>query len=337
MKILLIRISSLGDVLHNMPIVQDLLRHFPQAEIDWMVEEAYVDLVRLNRGVRNIFPVALRRWRKHIFSRTTWREIAQFKNRLQQEHYDLVIETQGLFKTGLLMGFAKLTPTGKKVGLANGTEDSGYEAISRLFHDQSITVARRTHAVLRGRLVAAAAGQFSINTPANFGLQLPVLANAKPDWLPNHAYAVFFHGSAGQQKKWPQQHWISIAAELKKFGLPIMLPWGNAQEKAEAEQMASQIENAQVLPKLQMQEAIFLAQQASLVIGVDTGLTHIAAAYCRPTIEIYCASPRWKTEGNWSNQIINLGDDGSPPSVEEVRQALHQLRPNLLASNEPSI
>jgi heptosyltransferase-1 len=331
-KILLIRISSLGDVLHNMPIVQDLLCHFPQAEIDWVVEEAYVELVRLNQGVRKILPVALRRWRKQIFAANTWHEIAQFKKNLQQERYDLVIETQGLFKTGLIMGLAQLAPHGKKVGLANGTEDSGYEAISRLFHDQSVAVERRTHAVLRGRLVTAAAGQFLIDTPANFGLQIPALSNTKPDWLPSYPYAVFFHGSAGQQKKWPQQHWISIAVELKKIGLPILLPWGNAQEKSEAEQMASQMENAQVLPKLQMQEAIILAQQASLVIGVDTGLTHIAAAYCRPTIEIYCASPRWKTEGNWSSQIINLGDDGNPPSVEEVRQALHQLLPNLMAS-----
>lgn len=310
-----------------MPIVQDLLRHFPQAEIDWVVEEAYVELVRLNQGVRQILPVALRRWRKQICTASTWREIAQFKKNLQQTRYDLVIETQGLFKTGIIMGLAKLTPNGKKVGLANGTEDSGYEAISRLFHDQSVTVERRTHAVQRGRLVAAAAAQFVLETPADFALRSPVLAQSSPAWLPQRPYAVFFHGSAGQQKKWPVPHWISLARELNQIGLPVLLPWGNAQEKQEAQQMARHMADAQVLPQLSMQEAIYLAQRARLVIGVDTGLTHIAAAYARPTIEIYCASPRWKTEGNWSDQIVNLGDDGQVPNVPTVLQAVHTLLP----------
>ena len=74
-----------------------------------------------------------------------------------------------------------------------------------------------------------------------------------------------------------------------------------------------------------MQDAIILAQTARIAIGVDTGLTHIAAAYETPTIEIYCDSPRWKTEGNWSDKIINLGDQGAPASVIEVQEAIQKL------------
>ena len=322
LKILLVRVSSMGDVLHNMPVVNDLLRHAPDAKIDWVVEEAYIHLLQLHPGVRKIIPFALRRWRKTLLSSSNRREMAQFYSDLRAEQYDIVLDTQGLLKTGIIMGLAKLSPNGKKVGLANGTEGSGYEAASRFFHTDSLQVDIHTHAVLRGRLVAAHACGYTIDTPANFGLRAPDLS---PDWLPNSAFATFFHGTAGASKKWPRSNWGQIARALAENDLPILLPWGNAEEKLEAEQMAEQMPNATVLPKLNMQEAIVLAQRACLAIGVDTGLTHIAAAYETPTIEIYCDSPRWKTEGNWSPNIINLGDKGQAATVDEVLQAISKL------------
>lgn len=322
LKILLVRVSSLGDVLHNMPIVDDLLRHFPAAQIDWVVEEAYVNLVKLNPGVHRVFPFALRRWRKSLMSVATRHEMRDFFSALRSERYDVVLDTQGLLKTGLIMGLARVTQGGKKVGLANGTEGSGYEGISRIFHSESVAVDSHTHAVLRGRLVAGQACGYRIDTPASFGLQAPALP---APWLPTLAYAVFFHGTAGASKKWAQANWISIAGTLAQRAMPILLPWGNAAEKAEAELMAAQMPNATVLPKLSMQEATLLAQRATLAIGVDTGLTHIAAAYETPTIEIYCDSPRWKTEGNWSPRIINLGDQGKPATVTQVQQAISSL------------
>jgi heptosyltransferase-1 len=324
-KILLVRVSSLGDVLHNMPIVDDLRRQFPQARIDWVVEEAYVQLVRLNPGVDQVFPFALRRWRKSLGQAATRQEIKNFFRQLRQEQYDLVLDTQGLLKTGIIMGLAKTVKGGKKVGLANGTEGSGYEGISRIFHDISVPVDKRTHAVLRGRLVAAAAGGYTVNTPASFGLQAPDIPADQRAWLPSTPYAVFFHGTAGAAKKWPRENWQAIATELKNYELPILLPWGSAAEKTEAEAMAAVMPNASILPALSMQAATLLAQKARLAIGVDTGLTHIAAAYETPTIEIYCASPRWKTEGNWSDKIINLGDNGEPATVDEVRGAISVL------------
>ncbi len=324
LKILLIRVSSLGDVLHNMPVVDDLLRHFPDARIDWVVEEAYVNLVSLHPGVRRIFPFALRRWRKNILTSWKNRDIQQFFSQLRSEEYDVVIETQGLLKTGLIMGLARVKSDGKKVGLANGTEGSGYEGLSRIFHTESVAVDKYTHAVLRGRLVAAKACGYVIDTPASFGL---VRSELKPSWLPDKAFAVFFHGTAGASKKWPRSNWLGIGQALAQQGMPVLLPWGNPAEHEEALQMAATMTNATVLPLLSMQEATVLAQSASLAIGVDSGLTHIAAAYETPTIEIYCDSPRWKTEGNWSANIINLGDQGQSPSVGDVLTAIEKLRP----------
>jgi len=322
LNILLVRVSSLGDVLHNLPMVADILRHHPDAQIDWVVEEGYVSLVRRNAQVRTIIPFALRRWRKSLGSGATRREIAAFFHTLRERQYDYVFDTQGLLKTGVIMGAARLAPGGRKVGLANGSEGSGYEGISRLFHTDSIRLDPRTHAVARGRLVAAAAMGYEVDTAPEFGLPPPA-DGARPAWMPDQDYAVFFHGTARDAKKWAPANWIATGLALAP--MPVLLAWGSAREREEAEQLAQAMPNARVLPKLSMEEAVELARHAALAIGVDTGLTHIAAAFVRPTIELYCDSPRWKTEGNWSERIVNLGDKGAPPAVDEVLAAARRL------------
>jgi heptosyltransferase-1 len=319
LNILLVRVSSLGDVLHNLPMVADILRHHPDAKIDWVVEEGYVSLVRLNPHVRAIIPFALRRWRKTLSSAATRAEIKAFFRTLRQQRYDYVFDTQGLLKTGIIMGAAR----GRhKVGLANGSEGSGYEGVSRVFHTRSIALDPRTHAVARGRMVAAAALGYSADSAPDFGLPAPGAA-PRPAWMPEAGYAVFFHGTARDAKKWAPDNWIATGQALAP--MPVLLPWGSAQEKLEAEALAARLPNARVLPRLSMMDAVELARHAALAIGVDTGLTHIAAAFLRPTVEIYADSPKWKTEGNWSPRIVNLGDLGAPPSAPEVIAAARRL------------
>ena len=322
MKILLVRVSSLGDVLHNLPMVADILRHHPGATIDWVVEEGYVSLVRLNPHVRKIIPFALRRWRKGLGKAATRAEMKNFWRTLREEEYDLVFDTQGLLKTGIIMGAARVRQGGRKVGLANGSEGSGYEGASRFFHTESIPLDPRTHAVARGRLVAGAALGYAVDTAPDFGLPPPE-PSARPEWLPREDYAVFFHGTARDAKKWAAADWIATARALAP--MPVLLPWGSAGERVEAEVLAGAMPNARVLPKLSMMDAVTLAQHAALAVGVDTGLTHIAAAFYRPTVEIYADSPKWKTEGNWSPRIVNLGDKGAPPSSAEVIDAARGL------------
>jgi heptosyltransferase-1 len=322
LNILLVRVSSLGDVLHNLPMVADILRHHPDAKIDWVVEEGYVSLVRLHPQVRTIIPFALRRWRKSLGSAATRAEIKAFFRTLRQQQYDYVFDTQGLLKTGIIMGAARVKRGGHKVGLANGSEGSGYEGISRVFHSRSIALDPRTHAVARGRLVAGAALGYQVDSAPEFGLPPPG-SSTRPGWLPVQPYAVFFHATARAAKKWNPENWIATGAALAP--MPVLLPWGSAQEKLDAEALAARLPNAQVLPKLSMMEAVELARHAALAIGVDTGLTHIAAAFLRPTVEIYADSPKWKTEGNWSPRITNLGDRGAPPSAAQVIAAARRL------------
>jgi len=322
LKILLVRVSSLGDVLHNLPMVADLLRRHPGATVDWVVEEGYVSLVRLNPHVRKVIPWALRRWRKSLGKPETRAEIRAFFRTLREEEYDYVFDTQGLLKTGIIMGAARVRKGGKKVGLANGSEGSGYEGISRIFHTDSIPLSPRTHAVARGRMVAGAALDYPVDTAPDFGLPAPD-ASQRPAFLPQEDYAVFFHGTARAAKKWADANWIALGKALAP--MPVLLPWGSEAERVDAEALAAGIPNARVLPRLSMMDAVTLAQHARLAVGVDTGLTHIAAAFVRPTIEIYCDSPKWKTEGNWSERIVNLGDLGTPPSSDEVVAAARRL------------
>lgn len=326
MNILIVRVSSLGDVVHTMPMLADILRHYPNANIDWLVEEAYTGLVRLNPGVRKVIPFALRRWRKSLLSAATRTEMRVFHQALRAESYDFVFDPQGLLKTAVVMRMARLAPGGKRVGLANATEGSGYEAVSRIFHTMSVPVGSHTHAVQRARLLGAAALDYEVESPADFNLRIPDALQAAPSTcLPVEPYAVFFHGTARTAKQWAPANWVQAARCMAARGLPVLLPWGSETEKQEAQQLAAQMENARVLPKLSLMEAVSLAQRAALVIGVDTGLTHIAAAFNRPTIELYCDSPRWRTEGNWSPKIINLGDKGAPPNVADVLGAVSAL------------
>lgn len=326
MKILIVRVSSLGDVVHNMPMAADIRRLYPDAAIDWVVEEAYTELVELQGAVRKVIPLALRRWRKSLLRSATRAEIAAFYRRLREEAYDYVFDTQGLLKTSVVMRMARLNPGGRRVGLGNATEGSGYEPISRVFHDLSVPVGLRTHAVERARIVAAKALGYSVeHKPPLFDLAPPSTRATSAAWLPNFPYAVFFHGTARAAKQWPQQHWIELGKHLAGRAMTVLLPWGSEDERRAAQAMQSQMPSAIVLPKLPLMEAILLAQRATLVVGVDTGLTHVAAAYCRPTVEIYGDSPRWKTEGDWSPNIVNLGDEGMPVGVADVIAAVDGL------------
>lgn len=305
-----------------MPVVADIIQHFPEAQIDWVVEEAYADMVASCRGVRRVIPFALRRWRKTLFKRATRMEMCAFYQQLKADQYDVVLETQGLLKTGLLMHWVRMMPSGVKWGLGNATEGSGYEPISRLFHDQSLKVDVKTHAVTRSRLIAAAALGYSIERPPQFHFGH---ITAKPAWLGTTPYVVFFHATARLAKCWPEADWIALGQWLAKQGYSVVLPWGSAAEKIVAERLAAAIPMAQVAPRMLLDEAMNLIAHASLIVGVDTGLTHISAALYFPTIELYCDSPRWKTEGFWSEKIINLGDTGHPPALREVQEAAQRL------------
>jgi heptosyltransferase-1 len=338
-----VKLSSLGDVLHNLPIVWDLRKRLPNAQIDWIVEEAYVHLLEplktteTFRGIDRIIPVAFRRWRKNLFSIKTWREFFVMRKLLQSATYDVVLETQGLLKSALVCALAKKSNNAVVAGLGNATEHSGYEPMARMFYTQSVHVPVKCHAIDRSRWVMCSAFDWPLfdrrNEPPLFyppafverlgplsieGLRKQPNGEAVP-------YVVCFHSTARAAKRWPSENWIELGKALSNQGYQVLFPWGSSEEMKISALMASQVPGAIVPRAFSIGEAYRLVAYAALTIGVDTGLTHLAAVLGKPTIEIYCDSPRWKTEGYWSGNIANLGDFKSIPQANAVLHAAQGL------------
>ena len=342
-KILLVKLSSLGDVLHNLPIVWDLRKRLPDAQIDWIVEEGYVHLLEplktteTFRGIDRIIPVAFRRWRKNLFSIRTWREFFAMRKLLQSMSYDIVIETQGLLKSALVCALARKSEHAIVSGLGNATEHSGYEPMARMFYNQSVHVPLKCHAIDRSRWVMCSAldwplmdrrSELPLFYPPALMQQLAPLEFEGLIKQPNGAavpYIVCFHSTARAAKRWPTENWIELGKALSSQGYQVLFPWGSPEEMKISALMASQVPGAIVPRGLSIEEVYRLVAHATLIIGVDTGLTHLAAVLDKPTIEIYCDSPRWKTEGYWSNNIVNLGDYKHSPQANTVMQAAEEL------------
>ena len=334
-KILLVKLSSLGDVLHNLPIVWDIRARLPDAQIDWVVEEAYVHLLQplLSRGdfkgIDRIIPFSLRRWKKSLLSLTSWKQYFSFKKELQEVQYDVVIETQGLLKSALVCALANKAPHAVVAGLANATEHSGYEPMARLFYTQSVQVPFQCHAVDRSRYVLCSALNWPLigrDEPVQFYSASEVEAASKQSSpVFKMPYVLFFHSTAREAKRWSNENWVDLGNALAGRGYQVVLPWGNAAEKGVSNELASQIKGAVVPKPFSVEEAFSIVGNAALVVGVDTGLTHLAAVLNKPTIEIYCDSPRWKTEGYWSDCIRNVGDIQDPPTGDLVLAAATEL------------
>lgn len=354
MKILIIKLSSLGDVLHNLPIVWDLRSKYPDAQIDWLVEEGYVHLIlplqssNSFKGVDRIIPLGLRRWKKELRQGKVSKvidEFQSFKSQLQQISYDILIETQGLLKAAVITSLAKKKPGAVIAGIGNRTEGSGYEPLSRLFYSKSVVVPIHCHTVDRSRAVAASAINYPPPMrdgysetdpffpgpyfyPKAFTEQLKKQEN--PLGLLPQRYVLCFHATARVAKSWDAANWVQTGNFLAKRDLQVVLPWGSPGEKEISESLARHIPGAIVPRAFSIEEAFPLIAQAKMTIGVDTGLTHLSAILNRPTVEIYVDSPIWKTEGYWSPFIKNLGDTEKPPTSEQMILTLQQLFEKLI-------
>jgi heptosyltransferase I len=323
-KILIVRVSSLGDVVHNMPAVADILRRYPNAQIDWLVEENFADLVRLVAGVNRAIPFSLRRWRKRLLSPSTWREIAAFRRMLAGEHYDLVIDCQGLIKTAWVASWAR----GPLMGLGNRTNGAGYEWPVRFFYDRRVSIPPRTHVVERTRQLVAAALDLPPPTPddnIDFGLDTSRAALALSELGLNLPvpYVVFVHATSRADKEWPAPAWLELGRSLVARGASLVLPWGNEAERETSERLAKEFGAAAIVPpRLSLSAVVGLLDAAVATVGVDTGLVHIAAALKRPTVELYNFPTAWRTGGYWSPHVVNLGAGGVPPALQEVKSAL---------------
>jgi heptosyltransferase-1 len=313
LDVLFIKTSSLGDVIHNLPAVTEAHAHRPDTRFAWVVEEAFAPLVRLHPAVDLTIPVAGRKWRGAMFKASTWHSIRAFMQALRARHYDDIIDTQGLFfKSALIARSAR----GRRHGYDSG---SIKEPAASWLYDVRHHVPWGQHAIVRNRALAGAALGYTPIGPPDFGLVRSQLQS--PGQAP---YAVLLHATARVEKRWPEDRWRTLAATLGDT-IDLLVPYGTADERRRAEQIASATARAQVPDRVLLDRMAWMIAGASFVVGVDTGLVHLAAALGVPLVAIFSATDPALTGPVGSGPIAVVGGKGASPSATEVLSALGRV------------
>jgi heptosyltransferase-1 len=313
--ILLVKTSSLGDVVHNLPVVSDIRRHLGDVAIDWVVEKSFAAIPAMHPGVRKVIACELRRWRRSWLSAVTRQQWRDFLRELRSRSYETIIDTQGLLKSAMI---ARLAQGERRVGL---DWQSSRDPL-RPFYHRTFRVSWHLHAVERNRRLAGLALGYEPEGPPDYGLQG---RRSSASWLPRGPYAVLLHATSHPRKLWPQRCWIDLGEQLSHAGLVSIVPWGSAEEERRARLLAEQLPGACVAPRLQLDEMAAMLSGARAVIGVDTGLTHLAAALQVPVVGLYGATDPRATGVYAQGSAANLGAPGAFPSVRDVLEALERL------------
>ncbi len=313
-RILLIKMSSLGDVIHNLPVASDIRRHRPGATIDWVVEEQYAPLVAMHPAVDRVIPIALRRWRRSPLSGATWREFGAFRRALRSREYDVIVDTQGLLKSALVAKLAR----GPIHGFGRGT---AREPLASRLYDATVEFPPEAHKIFRYRSVAAQAIGYAVAPEIDYG----IAPRVPPPRIASGRYCLAFHGTARAAKLWQEANWTELVRRLERAGYACILPWGSGEERARSDRIAAANSAAIVPPRLALDEMSALIAGAEFVVGVDTGLMHLAAALSRPVVGIFCDSNPVDARPVGPGPTAYRGHIGAPPTVAEVAQAIGEI------------
>ncbi len=306
MQLLIVKTSSMGDVVHALPAVSDLLANCPGVEIDWLVESPFAAIPRMHRGVREVLPMAWRKWRRALFDRATWAAMGRLRGVLRERPYDLVLDLQGLLKSSLW----GLQARGPLVGY---DRRSAREGLSAMFYARSVTVPRTLHAVQRCRQLAAMQLGYPLpTTPPDFGLEVP-----DHEWPTPAAYAALIPNASRAEKLWPEARWVAVGRKLRSHGLTPVVLWGSEAEQTVAERIAADC-GGTVPPFLKVGEMAAVLAGAQQVVGLDTGFSHLAAALGRPTIGIYCDHDPGLAGITGPGPVASVGGKGQVPKLPEV-------------------
>ncbi|HUO43455.1 MAG TPA: lipopolysaccharide heptosyltransferase I [Burkholderiales bacterium] len=315
-KVLLVKTSSLGDVVHMLPAVTDIQRCVPAAAVDWTVEAAFAPVARMHRGVARVIEVALREWRRGFWQQSQRSAMRAAAHELRHESYDAVIDAQGLIKSALVARLAH----GPRYGL---DWHSAREPLG-LLYDKTFRVPWTLHAVERNRLLVARVLGYAVPAQFDYGISA---APRRFGWLDAGDYAVLLHATSDERKLWPEADWIALGAHFGRRGLSCVLPSGSARERERSARLARALGRATVAPALALDELAALCAGAKIVVGVDTGLTHLAAALGAPTVGIYGATDPAATGIYGARRAVNLGGIGAPPTADAVIAAAESFLP----------
>jgi heptosyltransferase-1 len=278
MRVLIIKTSSMGDVIHTLPALTDAGKALPGITFDWVVEENFAQIPTWHPLVRKVIPVAWRRWRKNFLAANTRAEWKQFRAELRAENYDFIIDAQGLLKSVFFSLFAR----GVKCGF---DFQSARETMAALFYEKRFSIAKKQHAITRSRQLLSAAIGYALPTHTpDYGIDRKRFQESQ---VQANKYLVFLHGTTWNTKHWPEKYWHELVKMAEQKGFQVKLPWGNVQEQERAQRIAAGSQQAEALPRLDLLGLAKVLANAVAVVGVDTGLCHLAAALDVPTVSLY--------------------------------------------------
>ena len=316
---LIVKTSSMGDVVHALPAVSDLARHFPGTQIDWVVEEPFAEIPRLHRDVTRVVPIALRRWRGQLYLPSTWRQMQQARRALREVRHDWILDLQGLVKSAFVARWAD----GPVAGLCGR---SARERVASWLYDRRISVDPSLHAIDRNRLLVAQTFGYEVDGAVDFGVRLPRLATtALRPWIGEQRFALLLTNASRHTKLWPDENWRAIEEWLAEQGLTSVLVWGSERERAATLRRAAPMHSGRVAPPAGLETLAAICTRAALVIGLDTGLTHWAAAVGAPTVGIFCDYDPAQVGLKADEWRVNLGGVADCPSTEDVIDAARHV------------
>ena len=319
MHVLIVKTSSMGDVLHTLPALTDAMQAIPGIRFDWVVEENFAQIPGWHPAVDKVLPVAIRRWRKHWFGSQQREERVHFKRNLQSRQYDVVIDAQGLIKSAALV-------TRLAKGVKHGQDSrSAREPFASWWYDQRHEIDRQQHAVERTReLFAKSLGYAKPQTQGDYAIAAHFLRDVPHNATP---YLVFLHATTRDNKHWPESHWRELIGLLRVSGLKIKLPWGAEHEHQRAQRLAEGFDYVEVLPKLTLEAVARELAGAKAVVSVDTGLSHLTAALDRPNITLYGPTDPGLIGGYGQNQHAVKAGNGDMASIsaEEIAAKLREI------------
>ncbi|ORM68166.1 lipopolysaccharide heptosyltransferase RfaC [Pantoea rwandensis] len=319
MHVLIVKTSSMGDVLHTLPALTDAMQAIPDIRFDWVVEENFAQIPSWHPAVDKVLPVAIRRWRKHWFGSQQREERVLFKRDLQSRDYDVVIDAQGLIKSAALV-------TRLAKGVKHGQDSrSAREPFASWWYDKRHEINKQQHAVERTReLFAKSLGYEQPAMQGDYAIASHFFATLPED---AHQYLVFLHATTRDNKHWPEAHWRELIELVQPTGLRIKLPWGAEHEHQRALRMAEGFGHVEVLPKLTLEQVAQQLAGARAVVSVDTGLSHLTAALDRPNITLFGPTDPGLIGGYGKNQHELRGENGTMQAIsaDKVMGKLQEL------------
>ena len=326
MRILILKTTSMGDVVHALPVATDLARHFrnqgAELELDWVVEDTFAELIHWHPAIGRTLPVAVRRWRNAPFSASTRTQWKAWRASVRGRRYGLVLDLQGLIKSAILATQA----IGPRAGFDRA---SVREPLATWAYGRTYAIDPALPPVERLRKLAGAAVGYQPTGNPVFGLRLPPdpegEVGALASRLGDHAFALLLHATARDEKRWPDRSWRALLEMFEAARRVAILPWGNAAEHARARALTEGLRFAQVAPAMTLAEVTWLMTRATLVAGVDTGLLHLAAAYGAPLVGIFTATDPRRYFPDWLVRAESVGGPGQIPTPDQVRSLIDRV------------